>query len=80
VALQIAMVRDQIMWGAGLYTLLAAAAAANWARTKQPPKMFVPPLVVGGFVLSYMCDMAYGNKMLRVANECVFLSWFHTQA
>jgi len=57
------------MWGTGLYSIVVLAATQQAVATKQVPKLFVPPLVIGGFVLSYMADMAYGTKMVRVRNE-----------
>ena len=69
VANQIAIARDQLQWGCGLYSFLVAGAAAQKIKHKILPPTFIPPLVVGGFILSYLGDMAYGNKLTRVRHE-----------
>ncbi len=68
-AMQIAMARDQVQWGCGLFSLLVVGAAADTIKRKALPPMYIPPLVVGGFVLSYIGDMAYGSKLTRVRQE-----------
>jgi hypothetical protein len=69
VAMQIAMARDQVQWGCGLFSILVAGAASETVKNKALPPVYIPPLVLGGFILSYLGDMAYGNKLTRVRQE-----------
>jgi hypothetical protein len=68
-AVQLAMARDQLQWGLGLYALVGTGALVAAVKNRSLPHLLAPPLLIGGFVLSYMYDMAYGSKMLRVRNE-----------
>ena len=31
--------------------------------------MFAPPVLIGGFLLSYLYDFAYGTKLIRIRKE-----------
>lgn len=68
-ALAIAKIRDRVQWGCGLYSFLFLGATTYFVKHKDLPKPLIPPLVVGGFALLFFGDMAYGNKLRRVANE-----------
>eukprot|EP00292_Cryptomonas_paramecium_P014746 CAMPEP_0113673958 /NCGR_PEP_ID=MMETSP0038_2-20120614/7140_1 /TAXON_ID=2898 /ORGANISM="Cryptomonas paramecium" /LENGTH=141 /DNA_ID=CAMNT_0000590461 /DNA_START=87 /DNA_END=512 /DNA_ORIENTATION=+ /assembly_acc=CAM_ASM_000170 len=68
-AMQIAVVRDQLQWGCGLYSLILCGATANLIKHRSLPPFIAGPLVLGGFGLSYLADMAYGTKMIRIRQE-----------
>ena len=68
VAMQVAFARDQFAWGSALYALVLLGAGAAAARGKFHPAT-AAPVVLGGFALAYVGDMAYGNKLIRVRQE-----------
>jgi len=68
-AMQIAIARDQLQWGAGFYSILVLAAAGATHKQKAFPKMMGAPLLVLGTILAYNYDFAYGTKLIRVRQE-----------
>jgi hypothetical protein len=59
--------------GGSLYGLLVTGAIARTLHDKKFPAIFAPPLVIGGFALAFLYDMAYGSKMIRVRNEAAWI-------
>lgn len=51
-----------------LCSLFAGLSVAKLAG-RPVPSVAVVPVVVGGFLLGNMADMAYGNKLARVTKE-----------
>lgn len=72
-ALNIAKARDSIqIFGSAWLTLVSGASIAKIAG-KPVPGMVAVPVVVGGIMLGNLADMAYGNKLQRVARETEYL-------
>mmetsp|Transcript_25141 Transcript_25141/g.54881 ORF Transcript_25141/g.54881 Transcript_25141/m.54881 type:complete len:189 (+) Transcript_25141:114-680(+) len=68
-SVSIAKARDTIqIFGSAWGTLVAGAVGAKAAGRHVPPILGVP-IVAGGLVLGNMADLAYGNKLVRVAKE-----------
>ena len=68
-SVNIAKARDTIqIFGSAWGTLVAGAVGAKAAGRHVPPILGVP-IVAGGLVLGNLADMAYGNKLVRVAKE-----------
>ena len=72
-AVQIAITRDQFQWGSGLYSFLVAVTLLATMKEKKFPKPLAVPLVLGGFVLTYLHDLGYGDKMIRIRKESEFI-------
>mmetsp|Transcript_6137 Transcript_6137/g.15688 ORF Transcript_6137/g.15688 Transcript_6137/m.15688 type:complete len:164 (-) Transcript_6137:1663-2154(-) len=67
-AVNIAKARDALQWYGGLYTIGCTGATIAGIAGKLP-KVAMVPIVVGGFMITNMADLAYGNKLLRVQRE-----------
>uniref|UniRef100_A0A0G4I3V5 Uncharacterized protein n=1 Tax=Chromera velia CCMP2878 TaxID=1169474 RepID=A0A0G4I3V5_9ALVE len=67
-SVNIAKARDTLMWFGGLYTFFIGAATGAAAAGKGHPLMLAP-VILGGFGLSNLADMAYGTKLTRVVKE-----------
>ena len=68
-SMQIAFAREQLLWGSGLYSFLVFGLSMNYAHHRTFPKVAAIPLTIGGFMLSWIGDTAYGNKLTRVRKE-----------
>lgn len=68
-AIQIAMNRDIFQWGSVFYGVLCTGVAAATLERKAFPRLALPPLLIGGGVLAFIYDGAYGTKMARVRLE-----------
>mmetsp|Transcript_14822 Transcript_14822/g.18833 ORF Transcript_14822/g.18833 Transcript_14822/m.18833 type:complete len:186 (-) Transcript_14822:687-1244(-) len=68
-AVNIARARDNIqIFGTAWISLVSVITVAKIAK-KPVPGVAAVPVVVGGLLLGNMADMAYGNKLARVAKE-----------
>mmetsp|Transcript_26207 Transcript_26207/g.53265 ORF Transcript_26207/g.53265 Transcript_26207/m.53265 type:complete len:137 (-) Transcript_26207:258-668(-) len=68
-SVNISRARDSLMWFGGLYTVfLTGLGVGAIARKPIPPAVGVP-VILGGFGLANMADMAYGTKLARVVKE-----------
>ena len=72
-ALNIARARDMLQIYGSIY--LAGVTGLSLAKLagKPVPHLAGIPVVVGGILLGNMADMAYGNKMARVAKEAEYI-------
>ena len=68
-ALTIARTRDTLFVFGSAWGIFASGVITAKALGKKVPPAAGIPLVVGGLMLGNMYDLAYGNKMLRVAKE-----------
>lgn len=68
VATPLPQARDSLQWYSGLYTAGVTGACVAGIAGKLP-KAAAIPIVMGGFMLTNMADMAYGNKLMRVQKE-----------
>jgi hypothetical protein len=75
-SMNIAMAREQFLWGSALYSLLVVGITGEAIKHKSVPRIAIPPLLMGGFVLTWLGDIAYGNKMVRVRHEAEFIQQF----
>jgi len=73
-AVHIAQLRDRVIWGSGLYVSYLTGLVSVVLSGRSVPKVAGVPLVMGGFVLAYIADAAYGTKMIRVRKEVRSLS------
>merc|ERR1712216_923377 len=65
------MARDSLQWYGTLYGCIVSAVTlkAVVGGPKSVPPIAAAPIVMGGFMLTNMYDVAYGNKMVRVRKE-----------
>lgn len=68
-ALTIARTRDTLFVFGSAWSVFASSVITAKALGKKVPPVAGVPLVVGGLVLGNLYDLAYGNKLLRVAKE-----------
>lgn len=68
-ALTIARTRDTLFVFGSAYGVFATGVVTAKALGKKVPPLAGVPLVVGGLALGNLYDLAYGNKLLRVAKE-----------
>merc|ERR1711865_311863 len=68
-SLSIAQARDSLQWFGGLYTTLVGAVTVAKVAGKPVPAPVLIPIVLGGFGLANIADMAYGTKLVRVTRE-----------
>jgi hypothetical protein len=67
-AVNLARARDGLQWWGGLYAALAPPVIFA-ALSGKTPKRILAPVILGGFSLANMYDMAYGNKLVRITQE-----------
>ena len=72
-SLNISRARDSLMWFGSLYTAFVGGATVSKAVGKPVPGIAAVPVVLGGFALANMADMAYGNKISRVVKEAEYI-------
>jgi len=68
-AINIAKARDSLMWFGSLYACVVTGATVGVIARRPVPPVVAVPIVMGGFALTNMFDMAYGNKLQRVVAE-----------
>eukprot|EP00293_Proteomonas_sulcata_P019220 CAMPEP_0184314160 /NCGR_PEP_ID=MMETSP1049-20130417/71759_1 /TAXON_ID=77928 /ORGANISM="Proteomonas sulcata, Strain CCMP704" /LENGTH=117 /DNA_ID=CAMNT_0026631937 /DNA_START=39 /DNA_END=392 /DNA_ORIENTATION=+ len=57
------------MWFGSLYGTFLTGVTGAALRGKKLPEIVAVPLVLGGFGLINLADMAYGTKLTRVVKE-----------
>ena len=68
-AVNISRTRDIVqIYGSAWGALVAGFSAAKLAG-RNPPSLLLAPIIIGGFQLGNLADMAYGNKLNRVTKE-----------
>ena len=74
-ALNVAKARDTFqIFGSAWLTLLTGAGIVKISKKPIPGLHFVSiPIVVGGLLLGNLADLAYGNKLQRVAREAEYI-------
>mmetsp|Transcript_13903 Transcript_13903/g.32383 ORF Transcript_13903/g.32383 Transcript_13903/m.32383 type:complete len:184 (+) Transcript_13903:139-690(+) len=68
-ALTIARTRDTLFVFGSAWGLFVSGVITAKALGKKLPPVAGVPLVIGGLLLGNLYDLAYGNKLLRVAKE-----------
>ncbi len=68
-ALTIARTRDTLFYFGSAWGIFTSSVVTAKALGKKVPPVAGVPIVVGGMLLGNFYDLAYGNKMLRVAKE-----------
>eukprot|EP00656_Telonema_subtile_P008675 TRINITY_DN14050_c0_g1_i2.p2 TRINITY_DN14050_c0_g1~~TRINITY_DN14050_c0_g1_i2.p2 ORF type:complete len:159 (-),score=30.50 TRINITY_DN14050_c0_g1_i2:177-653(-) len=68
-SVSMAQARDFLMWYGGLYTVVVSGITVAVLAKKPVPKLAAIPVVMGGFALTNVADMAYGSKLQRVVKE-----------
>eukprot|EP01134_Creolimax_fragrantissima_P007287 CFRG7287T1 len=72
-SINIAQARDSLMWYGSLYAGFVASVAVGVMARQPVPKFAAIPIVVGGFALGNIYDIAYGNKLQRVVAEAEYM-------
>ena len=72
-AVNIARARDTLMVFGSAWGLLTSGIVTAKVLGKPVPPVAGVPVIVGGLLLGNLYDMAYGNKMLRVAKEAEYM-------
>eukprot|EP00471_Norrisiella_sphaerica_P006128 CAMPEP_0184489918 /NCGR_PEP_ID=MMETSP0113_2-20130426/16658_1 /TAXON_ID=91329 /ORGANISM="Norrisiella sphaerica, Strain BC52" /LENGTH=163 /DNA_ID=CAMNT_0026873577 /DNA_START=52 /DNA_END=543 /DNA_ORIENTATION=+ len=72
-SINIARARDSLQWYGGLYSAFLSGVGVAKITGKPVPPVAAIPVVVGGFMLANMTDMAYGTKLQRVVKEAEYL-------
>jgi hypothetical protein len=72
-SLNIARARDTLQIFGSLWLTLTVGAGAARLVGRPVPGIVGVPIVVGAIVLGNIADLAYGNKMLRVAREAEYI-------
>ena len=68
-ALGIARARDTLFYFGSAWGIFAGGIVTAKALGRKVPGVAGIPLVIGGLLLGNFYDLAYGNKLLRVAKE-----------
>lgn len=66
-SIQLARGRDLFHWWATFYVVAAVGAVAGYRRSRKPA--IIAPFLPLTFIVSYLGDMAYGTKMMRIRAE-----------
>ena len=64
-----ARARDSLMWYGSLYSVFATGVLSAKLAGKALPPVLAVPIVMGGFGLANLTDLAYGNKLCRIVKE-----------
>eukprot|EP00947_MAST-08B_sp_MAST-8B-sp1_P000698 g698.t1 len=67
-SISIAQTRDLMQWMGGVWSVVTTGALLKTVKTGSPGVVAVPAAVLT-VALCYQYDLAYGNKMQRVAKE-----------
>eukprot|EP00160_Parvularia_atlantis_P002591 Unigene12158_Nuclearia_a/m.36965 Unigene12158_Nuclearia_a/g.36965 ORF Unigene12158_Nuclearia_a/g.36965 Unigene12158_Nuclearia_a/m.36965 type:complete len:143 (-) Unigene12158_Nuclearia_a:65-493(-) len=68
-AIMMAQQREQLVWEAGAWALVATATTMRTVVSRRFPAPAAVPLLVLPYLMAYQVDMAYGNKMDRIKAE-----------
>mmetsp|Transcript_28850 Transcript_28850/g.40232 ORF Transcript_28850/g.40232 Transcript_28850/m.40232 type:complete len:154 (-) Transcript_28850:137-598(-) len=72
-SVNIARARDSLQWYGGLYAAFITGVTTAKIAGKSIPPVVAAPIVMGGFMLSNMADMAYGTKLQRIVKEAEYM-------
>lgn len=72
-ALGIARARDMLQIYGSIYATFVTGLGLAKMAGKPVPHLAAIPVLAGGVLLGNMADMAYGNKMARVAKEAEYI-------
>ena len=72
-SVNLAQSRDSLMWFSGLYSLYLLSLSVAILSRRNVPKVAGIPILIGGFGLLNMYDLAYGSKLSRVIKEAEYI-------
>eukprot|EP01080_Neovahlkampfia_damariscottae_P000351 gene351-6765_t len=65
-SMAIAMTKERLNWMGGVYGLFTCGLTIRVLKKQPVPPIVIVPMILGGALIGYQADLAYGNKANRI--------------